>query len=203
MSAGKINLPPSTRAMHNGFWQQANFLTASDKILPLRATRLAMEAGEERESAQVAVSDEAAMVISKMCELFVRYVSAQAGVFARRSARRSVRDEDVVSVFLTDHVFDFCIDIARFDPNDRLKRFPPTELPPIETASSSSIVAAPPPRTTGVVGSSIPAPLSHVVAPAMLTLVRPKVRQRTRKNKQQSADDDVVVVVVDNNRESQ
>lgn len=151
-------------------------------------------AGDECESARVAVSDEAAMVVSKMCELFVRYVSAQAGVFARRSARRSVRDEDVVSVFLTDHVFDFCIDIARFDPDDRLRRFPPSSELPIETDS-----IAPPPRSSSgsTVGSSIPAPLSHVVAPAMLTLVRPNVRQRTRKNKRKPADDDVVVVVVD------
>lgn len=181
--------------MHNGFWQQASLLTATEKAIPLKPTKLAMEASEESETERVAVSDEAAMVVSKMCELFVRYVSAQAGVFARRSARRSVREDDIVTVFLTDHVFDFCIDIARFDPDARLKRFPPvtaSNVPPVVVAAVPEKSTEPPPlqqqndeltppmrgKRCSTVFSSIPPPLSHVVAPAMLTLIRPRSKQR-------------------------
>jgi histone H3/H4 len=158
----------------------------------LKPTKLAMsETSDESEAERVAVSDEAAMVVSKMCELFVRYVSAQAGVFARRSARRSVRDDDIVTVFLTDHVFDFCIDIARFDPNDaRLKRFPPvtaSNVPPVVVAavpekSTRAAAAAAAKRSNSrrlcvarVVRQCLAAFRRRsrtFVAPAMLTLIR-------------------------------
>lgn len=182
--------------MHNGFWQQASLLTATEKQIPLKTTKLVMsETCDEGEAERVVVSDEAAMVVSKMCELFVRYVSAQAGVFARRSARRSVRDDDVVMVFLTDHVFDFCIDIARFDPNERLKRFPPAadsaveksiEPPALQQQTDQFTPPLQGPRGSTVF-SSIPPPLSHVLPPAMLTLVRP---QRPRKAPSRVTNDD-------------
>jgi histone H3/H4 len=93
----------------------------------------------ECDEATVALSDDAVRAMGKLSELFIAHVTFQAAANASLRARRTVRDDDVLDALLANDMFDFCIDVAQLDPDQRGKRLLSAPAKPVTVTRTTML----------------------------------------------------------------